>query len=174
MKYLYCFILCLVCSSAFAEEFVEVKALDGKVSILAPKNFGPMPEHILETKYPLNKRPTEVLSDEKGLVSLAFNHTNDAMQPSQVKDAHLAISKMFHNIYPAATWFRDEVIEQNGSTFMVMELKTPAVDSQIHNIIYGTSVDGRFLIIAFNTTVEKSEKWLPVGKKIMSSLAVIK
>jgi hypothetical protein len=55
---------------------------------------------------------------------------------------------------------------------MVLELITPAMDTEIHNIMYGTSVDGRFLLAAFNTTIEQSGLWLPVGKNIMSSLSV--
>jgi hypothetical protein len=165
-------ILGLFSLNSFSEELVEVKALSGKVSILAPKGFGSMPIDMLEVKYPASRRPTEVLSDKTGGVTLAFNHTENAMQPSQVKEAHISISKMFHNMYPSASWIRDEVIEQNGNTFMVMELITPALDTKIHNIMYGTSVDGRFLLAAFNTTIEQAGEWLPVGKQIMSSLSV--
>ena len=131
-----------------------------------------MPKDILELKYPASRRPTEVLSDKTGGVTLAFNHTNNPMLPSQVSEAHVAISQMFHNMYPSAKWIRDEVINQNGNAFMVMELITPAIDTQIHNIMYGTSVDGRFLLAAFNTTVEQSGKWLPIGKQIMGSLSI--
>jgi hypothetical protein len=46
------------------------------------------------------------------------------------------------------------------------------MDRQIHNIMYGTFVDGRFLLAALNTTVEQSDKWLSIGKKIMNSLSV--
>jgi hypothetical protein len=165
------FLLCFSANS-FSEEFRNFDALNGKLSILAPKDFKPMPKNILEMKYASSRRPTEVLSDKTGGVSLAFNHSNDPLQPSQVRDAHAAISLMFHNMYPTAKWIRDEVIEQNGTVFMVMELITPAMDTRIHNIMYGTSVDGRFLLAAFNTTVEQSNEWLPIGKKIMNSLSI--
>lgn len=79
---------------------------------------------------------------------------------------------MFHDRYPTAQWVRDGVVEQNGDTFIVMELITPAVDTDIHNIIYGASVDGRFLLAAFNTTVELAGHWLPIGREIMGSLRV--
>ena len=173
MRYFYLFVL-LLCFSAnsFSEELVKIEALNGKVFILAPKDFGPMPTDILEMKYPASRRPTDVLSDKTGGVTLAFNHTNSPMQPSQVREAHVAISQMFHNTYPSAKWIRDEVIEQNGNVFMIVELITPAMDTQIHNIIYGTSVDSRFLLVAFNTTVEQSDEWLPIGKKIMNSLSI--
>ena len=172
MKSFCLFILLVMYGNLFAEELTEISALNGKVSILAPQDFGVMPSDILEIKYPASRRPTEVLSDNTGGVTLAFNYTANPMKPSQVKVAHKSISKMFHNLYPSATWIRDEVIEQNGHTFMVMELITPAIDTKIHNIMYGTSVDNRFLLAAFNTTIEQSDKWLPVGKKIMESLSV--
>jgi len=172
MKYFFSFILLIFSGTALAEGLINIEVLSGKVSILVPKNFGPMQKDILKLKYPSSRKPTEVLSNTAGSVTLAFNHTNDLMHPIQVRQSHATISKMFHNLYPSATWIRDEVVEQNGSTFMVLELITPAMDTQIHNIIYGTSVDGRFLLAAFNTTIEESKVWLPIGKEIMSSLSI--
>jgi hypothetical protein len=161
-----------VSTAALSDDLIKINALNGKISLLAPAEFKPMAKDLVNIKYPSTQKPTEVLSDSTGSVTLAFNHTNNAMTPSQVRKAHSAISKMIHNSYPSAKWIRDEVVEQNGSEFMVMELITPAVDTKIHNIMYGTSVDGRFLLATFNTTVEKSKKWLPLGKTIMSSVAV--
>ena len=162
----------LVAFSAQAEELINRTALNGKVTLITPKSFGPMPQDILELKYPDSRRPTEVLSDSTGGVSLAFNHTQNQMFPEQIKEAHTSMSKMFHNMYPSAKWIRDETINKNGRTFMILELITPAIDTQIHNIMYGTSVDNRFLLVAFNTTVEQSEQWLPIGKKIMESISI--
>ena len=171
MKYFFSLLLIFSCNT-FADELIQVDALNGKISILTPANFSAMAKDILEIKYPMSRRPTEVLSNETGGVTLAFNHTNNSMKPSQVAEAHASISKMFHNLYPSAKWIRDEVIQQNGSNFMVMELITPAIDTEIHNIMYGTSVDGRFLLAAFNTTIASSNEWLPIGKKIMASIKV--
>jgi len=157
---------------AQANDLIKRTALDGKVSLETPKSFGPMPKKILEFKYPSSRRPTEVLSNISGSVSLAFNHTRTRMTPDQINIARISMSKMFHNLYPSAKWLRDETINRNGQTFMVFELITPAIDTQIHNIMYGTSVDNRFLLVAFNTTVEKSGVWLPIGKKIMKSITL--
>ncbi|THB75041.1 MAG: hypothetical protein D6B25_12620 [Desulfobulbaceae bacterium] len=173
MKFLNIFIaLLLFTSFAHAENLVPRNALNGKVSLLTPENFGPMPQDILELKYPSSRRPTEVLSDTTGGVTLAFNHTKNQMTPHQIKEAHASISQMFHNLYPSAQWLRDETITQNGQVFMVLELITPAIDTQIHNIMYGTSVDNRLLLVSFNTTIEQSAHWLPVGNKIMESLTI--
>ncbi|ODA32280.1 hypothetical protein A8L45_13700 [Veronia pacifica] len=171
--YVLFFSLIIYLPSAFSDSFVRVNALGGKVSLLVPENFSPMSEDIIKVKYPSSRRPSEVLSDKTGSVTLAFNHTNNAMSVSDIKSAHSYISKMFRNTYPSAIWFRDEIIEQNGHVYMVMELITPVQDTNIHNIIYGTSVDNRYLLTSFNTTVEQSEEWLPLGKKMMASLTVV-
>jgi len=172
MRILFLLVFVFISTHSFGENLAKINALQGKVSILAPTGFGPMSQNLLEMKYPSGGRPSDVLSDSTGGVTLAFNHTNNPMTPSQVKEAHGSISGMFHNTYPSAKWLRDEIVEQNGSVFMVLELITPAMDTEIHNIIYGTSVDGRFLMAAFNTTIQQSKEWLPIGKKIMSSLSV--
>ena len=165
-------ILVLISTLVQADELLKRTALNGKVTFNAPKNFGPMPKNILEIKYPNSRRPTEVLSDSTGGVSLAFNHTQSRMLTTQIKEAHTSMSKMFHNMYPSAKWIRDETIIINGRTFMVFELITPAMDTQIHNIMYGTSVDNRLLLVAFNTTVQQSEQWLPIGYKIIDSMSI--
>jgi hypothetical protein len=162
----------LAFSISHADELITRSALNGKVTLLTPKSFGPMPKAILEAKYPSSRRPTEVLSDSTGGVSLAFNHTRNPLTPDQVQEAHASMSKMFHNMYPSAKWIRDETMDRNGHNFMVFELVTPAVDTKIHNIMYGTSVDNRLLLISFNTTLEQSGQWLPIGKKIMESISI--
>lgn len=162
----------LIISFAQADELIKRTALNDKVSLITPKSFGPMPQNILELKYPSSRRPTEVLSDSTGGVSLAFNHTRNPMSPYQIEKARASMSKMFHNMYPSAKWLRDKTINVNGRMFMVFELITPAMDTQIHNIMYGTSVDNRLLLISFNTTVEQSKLWLPIGKKIMESISI--
>jgi hypothetical protein len=165
-------ILLVIATFAHAEELITRTVLNGKVTLATPKSFGPMPKSILEIKYPSSRRPTEVLSDSTGGVSLAFNHTQSRILPEQIKAAHISMSKSFHNMYPSAKWLRDETINKNGITFMVFELITPAMDTQIHNIMYGTSVDNRLLLISFNTTVEQSKLWLPIGKEIMESISI--
>ena len=165
-------ILLFIASPTHADELIERTALNGKLSLMIPARFSPMPRHLLELKYPSSKRPAEVLSDETGGVSIAFNHTPVKMSPAQVKEAHAAMSKMFHNMYPSAKWIRDETKNIKGRPFMVFELVTPAMDTKIHNIMYGTSVDNRFLLVSFNTTVEQAGQWLPIGKRMMDSISI--
>ena len=61
--------------------------LGGKVEMLVPTTFQPMPEEILKLKYPSERRPTFVLSNERASVSLALNHTQNRVPQAELADA---------------------------------------------------------------------------------------
>jgi hypothetical protein len=78
----------------------------------------------------------------------------------------------FKKLHPSAEWFRSEVAKINGREFLVLELRTPAIDTEVRNIILGTSVDERLLMISFNVTKELEKEWLPAGRKIVESIKI--
>ena len=36
----------------------------------------------------------------------------------------------------------------------------------------GTSFEGRFLLITYNTTQDLEEEWMPIGNEIIASVAI--
>jgi len=148
--------------------------LGGKVEMLVPTTFQPMPEEILKLKYPSERRPTFVLSNERASVSLALNHTQNRVPQAELADAHRAVDKMFRNLYPSAEWFQSELTELNGRQFLIMELRTPAVDTEIRNIMVGTSLDDRLLLVSVNMTKALEETWLEVAHRMIRSIVIKK
>jgi hypothetical protein len=146
--------------------------LGGVIKMLAPTAFRPMPENLLKLKYPMERRPTYVLSNESGSVSLALNHTRNSLKPEQLAEAHGAFDQMFRNLYPSAHWYRSELITVNGRRFMILELRTPAVDTEIRNLMVGTSLDGRLLLISVNMTRELEGQWLEVANRMIASVTI--
>jgi hypothetical protein len=53
-----------------------------------------------------------------------------------------------------------------------MELRTPAIDTEIRNIMLGTSLEDRLLLISFNVTTELEGEWLPTANRIIESVRV--
>ena len=76
------------------------------------------------------------------------------------------------NLYPSAEWFRSEIRTINGRQFFLLDLRTPAIDTEVRNILLGTSLDDRFLLMSFNVTKELEKEWLPTGNKIVESITV--
>lgn len=165
--------LTLLTGVACASDLEEKTVLDGKVTLLSPKEFGPMSEEMLKLKYPSANPPTEVLSNESGSVNLSFNHTASKV-PNDASVIQKALSGALHNAYAGAEWITDAVVTVNGHAFAAFEVITQASDTKIHNIIYATQLDDTMLLISFNTTLEDAPQWLEAGKKMMSSIKINK
>jgi len=166
-------LLALAAVSATATPNLAKRALlDGKLSLLVPASFKHMSEEMLRVKYPSERRPTTVLTNPEGTVNVAVNHTQNSLRPAQLSEAHAAMDQMFRNMYPSAKWNQSEVVTINGRQFFVLDLRTPAIDTEIRNIMGGTSLDGRFLIITFNCTRELEPEWEAAGRRIIESASL--
>jgi hypothetical protein len=146
--------------------------IDGKLLLLVPEEFSEMDEETLKFKYPSERRPTLVYTNESGSINVAVNHTKDRMLQSEIGAFHKQMDGMFRNLYPSATWFNSGVIDINGRHWLTLNLRTPAIDTEIRNIMVGTSVDERLLLVSFNVTKELENQWLGPAETIIQSLRV--
>ena len=146
--------------------------INEKLTLLIPQGFSIMDEEMLSLKYPSERRPTLVYTNESGSINLAINHTKDRMPQTDIGAFHKQMDGMFRNLYPSATWFESGVIDINGREWLTLNLRTPAIDTEIRNIMVGTSVEGRLLLVSFNVTKEQEDQWLEPAKAIVQSLRV--
>ncbi len=159
-------------SVALEPDLSERALLDGHLTLQVPAAFSQMSKEMMSIKYPAERRPTIVLTNPEGSVNVAVNHTKTALQPHQVGEAHAALEKLFRNMYPSAKWYQSEVTSINGRDFFVLDVRTPAMDTEIRNIIGGTTLDSRFLIVTFNCTRELESAWVDIGRRILESASV--
>ena len=145
---------------------------DGQILIQLPDSFQPMKEEMLRLKYPSERRPTIVFSNDMGSVNIALNHTNNSVLPEEVPGLHKAMEGMFKNLYPSAEWYRSEVFDRDGRKYFMLDLQTPAIDTQIRNTIIGTSYKGKMLLISFNVTQELEKLWIGIGHQILNSVQI--
>lgn len=146
--------------------------LNGKVEILLPKEFNVMPENMLKLKYPSTQRPTLVYSDEDGKINVAFNHTISKATQQQIDSYKDYFISTFKKSYPSAEWIGSGVKKINERNVGYLEVITPAIDTQIYNLLFFTDLDERLLLTTFNCTIDEKEKWFDTAHKIMSSLSL--
>ena len=61
-------------------EFEERNLLEDKIKILLPKEFQEMPKEIAALKYPSERRPTLILTNESTSINISFNHTESIIE----------------------------------------------------------------------------------------------
>lgn len=174
MKNIFCILL--GCWILFAEpiniELEKQSILNNKVEILLPKNFGVMPEEMAKLKYPSERRPTLIYSEETGSINIAFNHIASAATQQQIEAYKNSFVGTFEKLYPSAEWKGSGVKEINGKKVGYLEFITPAVDTKVYNLIFFTDLEGKLLMCTFNCVVEKQQEWVVPAQKIMHSITI--
>ena len=157
---------------ALAQDLAPRTFFDGRLTMLVPVGFEPMSEEMLSFKYPHQRRPTLVLTNPGGSVNVALNHTQNKVLNDQVPEMHQAMDQMFRRLYPSAEWNRSETGQRDGMRYSTLDLVTPAIDTEIRNIILAVSLDGRMLLISFNCVRELEAKWASLGQQIVDSVHI--
>jgi hypothetical protein len=146
--------------------------LNDKVEILLPKEFEVMSEEMMKLKYPSDRRPSLIYTDETGGINVAFNHIASKASQQQI-DAYLEnFVATFKNLHPSAEWHGTGVKTINGKKVGYLELTTPAIDTKIYNLIFFTDLEDRLLLCTFNCVERKQKEWKEPSQQIMASLKI--
>ena len=148
----------------------EQTVLDGTLTLKLPSGFEPMSSQMLQTKYPGANRPTLVYTNSTGSINIAINHTQNAVQPDQLKQLHQALDSATRQQVPDNNWRFSGFQTYAGREWVQLEFLSDAAGTKIENMMVATSVGGRMLLVSFNVTQELAGDWLPVGKEIIQSL----
>ena len=150
----------------------NTQLLGGKVSLLLPADFAPMTEEVMRRKYPSSYRPGLVYTNAATTVNVALEHTVHKVQAGTLAAVYEAMRTAMKNMHPSAVWFRNQIRTINGREFFLLELRTPAIDTPVRNIMVGTSLDDRLLMISFNCTAALEAEWMATGNRIIESITV--
>jgi hypothetical protein len=150
----------------------ERSTYNGDVTISVPQDFKVMSDDMLRVKYPNQIPPEIVYTDETGAVNLALSLTPQEISTDQMEEARQLIDKALKDAYPSATWYRSEVFERDGRRFFVLDVMTPAADTQVRNVILGTPFRGQLLVVTFNVSRELMPTWIETGQKMLASLKI--
>lgn len=147
----------------------EFSFLSDRLSLLIPTSFSIMSEEMAALKYPSERRPSVIYTNESGSVNVAFRLTESEASQSQIPENLNILKKSFEIMYPSAQWYTSGVVFINEKRVGFLELLTPAADSEIYNLIWFTDLDGKLLLTTFNCTKEQMDNWKPIAKTIMDS-----
>jgi len=155
---------------AINSNLIEKSILDGKGTALLPSDFELMSEEMLRKKYPqTSRRPSEVYTDYKAEINVIFDHTRDQVSLEGLESVKDRMVGQFSQI-PGMNLLNHQMRAINGREFFVVEFISPALDTEVYNLMFGTSYEGRLLMGTFNCTVANRPDWEWVGKKIVNSI----
>ena len=138
---------------AINSNLVEKSILDGKGTTLLPSDFELMSEEMLNAKYPpTSRRPSEVYTDYKAEINVILDHTRDQVSSEGLVSIKDKMVSQFSRV-PGMTLLNHQMRAIHGREFFLVEFISPALDTEVYNLMFGTSYQGRLLMGTFNYTV---------------------
>ena len=160
-------------SLALTVDEIPLRSLfDDRVEIKVPEKFYELPEEMLKLKYPSERRPSLVYSNEKTTINLAFNLTESPANDEAMAIYTGKLVEVMKNVYPSAEWIGDGTVEINDRQVGFLEMITPAIDVEIYNLMFFTHLEGKMLMCSFNCTKPEMVEWKPTSHEIMESLKI--
>lgn len=149
---------------------IDQALLNGKITLRMPKLFSIMLPELASLKYPSERRPNIIYTDESTTINLAFNMTPHVLTETGVAEFQENMIDVLEKAQPSAEWLDTDVIEINDKTIGFIEVITPAIDGDIFNLMFFASIDGQALIGTFNCMEEDLEDWRPIARAMMETL----
>lgn len=146
--------------------------VDDRVSLLMPEGLALMDSEALAFKYPSDRRPTDVYTDESGGLNVIVNHTAEAMTIAGLDQARQFTEQMFGRMDPTAEWVVSEMRSVQGRDWFYLDFRSTASGVPIRNMMSATSLGGTMLAVTVNMTGDLEAAWAEPAEAILASLQV--
>lgn len=146
--------------------------LEDQVKIRIPKNFMLMPTEIASLKYPSERRPNPIFTDESTSINLAFNYTTTPLADAEMQEFNENMVEVFKQMQPGASWLDEGIKDVHDKPMGFIEFISPALDGAIYNLMVFLSFEDQALICSFNCLEEDREEWRPIAHAMMESLQI--
>jgi hypothetical protein len=152
-------------------EFSERAVFDGQVFMTIPAELELMPPEAVIFKYPKGNRPSIIYTDAKASINICFTQTKDRLDDEDVEEAKEYIERVATTMNPSSKIISSSVIEGNPRIGHFDFIST-AVDGDVYNMMFLFSLNGQFILGAFNCVRSVMDKWLDVALQMVKSIRV--
>lgn len=138
---------------ALAVQAGEVVTPDAAVTLTVPDDFTSFSADEIRQKWATSASPPSfVVGNKKRSTSIAYDLKPNKLRPEDLDQAMKVFEGVFTRVVPGISWKRREIIEIGSRKWVMLELSSNAVDTDIYNIMLITSFQGRMLALNFNST----------------------
>ena len=128
---------------------------DVGVSFEAPDGYTKLDATEIANKYPSNRGPAFVVGNARRTTSIAYDLKPNGFPADKIGEVKEFFEKTFDRIIPGIEWKQKKLIDMLGQQWIYLEMSSRAIDTDIHNIMLITPLQGKMLVFNFNST--KSE-----------------
>lgn len=155
-----------------AIEFEKRSLFNGRIKMVLPKSFELMDSETASIKYPFEKRPNPIFTDDTITKNILFNYIDSELNEDEMAEFTDSMKVALEKMQPGAIWFEDGVEKIDGKKIGYFQLVTQALDANVFNFMFFAELDGKVLMCTINCLEEDMENWKLIAGEMMRSFEV--
>jgi hypothetical protein len=128
----------------------RVALAGGRFTLMIPPGFRELTAEEVGQKFPRGNAPQHVYANDTQSVSIAITFSSASVTPEELPQLQAALEETLPRLTPGFQWIDRGLVTINGVQWFRLEFVSAAVDTEIHNEMYGTSFDGKMVAVNFN------------------------
>ncbi len=144
------------------------------ITFEAPEGFEPLAKEIIALKWPANRAPAYAVGNESASTTVAYDLKPNNIPQKDLPAVKKSFTKFFERMIPGLQWKKNKIVEISGQNWILMEMTTDAIDTDIYNIMLVTGYKGKMLLFNFNSTKEDFPKYEAKLRKSLRSIKLPK
>jgi len=143
---------------------------DTGITFVAPDEFEPLSQEIIDIKWPNKNGPSFVVGNERASTTIAYDVKPLDLSNADLDEVRAAFEQTFNRVIPGIQWKENSIIEHEGRSWVYLEMTSKAIDTDIYNIMMLTGVGQKMVIFNFNSTKEDFPKYEKVLRQSLKSI----
>jgi hypothetical protein len=142
------------------------------VTFEVPEDFKPLSKEIIAIKWPTNRAPAYAVGTPSGKTTVAYDLKPNNIPQEALDGVQKSFTQLFERMIPGIAWRKNEIIKHSGQKWLLMEMTSNAVDTDIYNILLMTGYQGKMLVFNFNSTKEDFPKYEAALRRNLKSVTL--
>ena len=151
-----------------------IEVTDTGVTFEAPEGFRPLSNELIAAKWPTNRAPAFAVGTPTGGATVAYDLKPNNIPQEALPEMRKSFTELFERTIPGIAWKKNEIIEHSGQKWLLMEMTSNAVDTDIYNMMLLTGFRGKMLVFNFNSTKEDFPKYEAALRRCLTSVKLPK
>jgi len=125
------------------------------ISFAPPPGFTALTADEIAAKYVRGRPPRFVVGNKSRGTTVAYDFRPHAIPDAELERAMASFEQVFERLIAGIDWKKREVITLAGQRWILLEMSSTAIDTDIHNILLVTPHDGQLAMLNFNSTKQQ-------------------
>ena len=153
--------------------FSRREIIRDRLFMTIPSEFELMEPELAELKYPGDKRPDIIFSNEEGAINISFSLTPDKLTNEDIEEAMVFLQTWIAKLNPACEIISSNIFEEDIRIGYFDHISN-AIDSEIYNLVFLFSLEGQFILGTFNCLHLDMAAWKETAGQMLHSISKIR